>query len=579
MKFNTIDFYDNSFNEFLLLLVLIIGIGIPLYSRTGQNKVLSLYLSSNSLYQIFARNALLISFIYFLNFYLRFEFLDIQFSILLWISLSTLTCITKVMIKDILRYIKSLEFKNYKSVVIYGAGSAGAQLAAQLRNSTEYKVKFFIDDSEYLLDRRIYNIPIFSPDILKKGYFKIDEILLAIPSLTINERSTILEKLSPYQIKVLQIPSIEELSRGNKKIDSFRPVKIEDLLGRKIVRPKTSLLKNAISNGVVCVTGAGGSIGSELSRQILKLSPKKLILLEQNEFNLYSIKNQMDKLNHKKLTIITALGSANDKNFLKKLLSFHKVNIIFHAAAYKHVPLVEENPLQGILNNVFSTKTICDVAIHLNIQKVILISSDKAVRPTNVMGATKRLSEIIFLYYDSKKLGLTKFSMVRFGNVLGSSGSVIPLFQKQIDEGGPLTLTHPKVNRYFMTIPEAAELVLQSAAISKGGEIFLLDMGKPVLIKSLAEKLIKLNGKTIIDKNNPEGDIEIVDVGLRPGEKLYEELLIDGEASQTINPLIFKANEKFSMLLDFEKKLDELLDAVKSQNKSKSLEILKFMVK
>ena len=379
---------------------------------------------------------------------------------------------------------------------------------------------------------------------------KLDKVLLAIPSLSRNNRREIIDYLQKHCVEVLQPPSIDDLTKGKASIDSLRPIEIEDLLGRDIVEPDPNLLGPGIKGNVVCVTGAGGSIGGELCRQIVSLNPSKIVLFEINEPSLYKIQKELNnKFNNTNIEILPILGNACDPNLLRKTFQNNQVRLVFHAAAYKHVPLVEINPFQGIFNNFLSTKFVCEASLASGVDQMILISSDKAVRPTNVMGASKRLSELVIQSFAENNINSVVnkkilFSMVRFGNVLDSSGSVVPLFREQITNGGPITLTHKEIIRYFMTIPEAALLVIQSAVLAKGGDLFLLDMGEPVLIYDLACKMINLSGLTVKDLNNPNGDIQIITTGLRPGEKLFEELLIDGNAEKTIHPLIYHAKPK-----------------------------------
>ena len=360
----------------------------------------------------------------------------------------------------------------------------------------------------------------------------------------------------------------------------FNQFSIDDLLDRYEVKPNLNLLNSVVKNKSILVTGAGGSIGLELSFQLSKLNAKRLILLESNEHSLYNICQTFEEINTNNIEIIPVLGSASNFNLIKKLLVKNNIDIIFHAAAYKHVPLVEENPTSGIFNNVICTKTICSAALDTGVKEVVLISTDKAVRPTNIMGASKRLSEMIMQAYNweqsvNKK---TKYCIVRFGNVLGSSGSVLPLFKKQIEKGGPITLTHPEVNRYFMTIKEAVQLVIQSSALSEGGEVFLLDMGKPVKIKHLAEKLVLKSGLKVKNNNQPNGDIEVVTTGLRTGEKLYEELLIDSTAEKTDHSLIYKAKEDFIKPPILWEKLKLLEENLLEENSENSIRYLSELV-
>ena len=405
----------------------------------------------------------------------------------------------------------------------------------------------------------------------------IDQVLLAIPSLSRSERRRILDQLQSRGIPVMQVPSVHDLTSGHAQIDSLRPIAIEDLLGRDEVPPDPNLLGPGILDSVVCVTGAGGSIGSELCRQIIDLSPVRLILLENSEPALYQIRQELLLSIPDGVELQAVLGSANDARLLQRLFVDQDVDLVFHAAAYKHVPLVESNPLAGLSNNVFSTHQVCLAATASNVSQVVLISTDKAVRPTNVMGASKRLAELV-LQAHAAQADSTRFSMVRFGNVLGSSGSVVPLFRRQISEGGPITLTHPEIIRYFMTIPEAASLVIQASVLTQSGDVFLLDMGEPVSIKVLAEQMVRLSGLSLRDADNPDGDIEIVCTGLRPGEKLYEELLIDAESHPTDHPLIYRAHERSIPPHLLWPQLHALYKAIKAQDVDRSLHLLADLV-
>ncbi len=527
--------------------------GIPIYYLTGQYKGLTRHLSSNALYQIAARNLLIVLIISSIGFMGQFKMPPRSSWLLLWILISMFTGGLRFVIRDILQKNRSGKafkniIKNY--VVIYGAGSAGAKLASSIKNDNNSKILFFIDDSPFLVGRTLDGIPIKSPETIKYYQKKISQILIAISSITNFQRMQIVKNIEVYGIPIQNVPSIEDII-SNKFQLNHRNLLVEDLLGRQKVKADPLLLSQGIGDKTILVTGAGGSIGSELSFQLIKLNPTKIILLELNEHALYKIEKDL-KLNNQKKTIIKAyLGSSCDQKLLDKIFDKEIIDIVFHAAAYKHVPIVELNPIIGIKNNVFSTKAICTSAKKYQVSKVILISSDKAVRPSNVMGASKRLSELIIQgFANEEKINVksenskTKFSMVRFGNVLNSSGSVVPIFKDQLSKGGPLTITHPEIIRYFMTIEEASQLVIQAAELALGGDLFVLDMGKPIKIIELAEQMIKLSGLTIKDEKNPNGDIEIIFTGLRPGEKLFEELLIDAECLGTSHPLIFRAIEK-----------------------------------
>lgn len=475
----------------------------------------------------------------------------------------------------LIRYYVSLILdKDNESVLIYGAGTTGRQLAVLLKHAYRYRIRGFIDDNvklhgTYLLGNKIYSSNDIS-NLVKKYHIKV--ILLAIPSASRCERKAIIDSLIPLKIKVQTIPDMEEILQGNAKIDEFREVKIEDLLGREPVLPNQELLQKNILNKTVMVTGAGGSIGSELCRQIILNEPNALILFELSEFSLYSIHQELleivKKNNITNTKIYPVLGNVQDIERVDRVLSHFNIDTIYHAAAYKHVPLVEYNMIEGIQNNVFGTYNVARCAAEHGVKSFVLISTDKAVRPTNVMGASKRMAELCLQALSEQlKDSQTCFSIVRFGNVLGSSGSVIPLFRKQILKGGPITITHPDIIRYFMTIPEAAQLVIQAGAMAKGGDVFILDMGEPVKIVDLAKNLIQLSGLSVKDENNPKGDIEITYTGLRPGEKLYEELLIGGDnVRKTAHPRIMTAEEVYLPFEQLSEVLSELENSCKDAN-------------
>ena len=431
------------------------------------------------------------------------------------------------------------------NVVIYGAGSAGRQLSIALTQSSDYKPVAFIDNNVELMGQSINGISVVPRGDLRRliETKNVTEVLLAIPSLSRLQRNEIINYLEPYALRVRSLPSVSELAQGKVSVSDLLEIDLRDLLGREPVKPNPQLLKTNITNQVVLVTGAGGSIGSELCRQIVSLKPKKLVLFDISEPSLYMINQELLNFGIPNVEILPVIGSIRDRARMEYICNSYVVNTIYHAAAYKHVPLVEFNPSQGILNNSIGTMVAAQAAIAANVDTFVLISTDKAVRPTNVMGASKRISELVLQALDRGHHD-TCFTMVRFGNVLDSSGSVIPLFKKQIQAGGPVTVTHSNVVRYFMTITEAVELVIQSGAMAKGGEVFVLDMGEPIRIYDLAVKMIQLSGLVVLDENNPDGDIEIQYTGLRPGEKLYEELLVDGNFALTKNKLIMRAEEE-----------------------------------
>lgn len=454
------------------------------------------------------------------------------------------------------------DLTDQKNVIIYGAGSAGRQLANALLQSREYKPVAFIDDAKDLISQHINGIKVYSIDrvelLIQK--YNVDEALLALPSASRQRRNEIINFLEPYPILVRILPGVSELAQGKIEVEDLRTVSIDDLLGREPVKPQQSLLQENIKDKVVMVTGAGGSIGSELCRQIIKLGASKLILFEQSELALYTIDQELSK-DH----VFPILGSVVNQDRVERVCKKFGVKTIYHAAAYKHVPMVEYNSTEGVVNNIFGTLKCAQAAINCHVEAFVLISTDKAVRPTNTMGATKRSAEMV-LQALSDDQNTTKFVMVRFGNVLNSSGSVIPLFKNQIKDGGPVTVTDREIIRYFMTIPEAVELVIQAGAMGKGGEVFVLDMGKPVKIFDLATKMIYLSGLEVRNESNPNGEIEIKITGLRPGEKLFEELLIGDNVSKTKHPMIMRAKEEMLSWDELSVILNSLEEAVADSN-------------
>jgi FlaA1/EpsC-like NDP-sugar epimerase len=471
-------------------------------------------------------------------------------------------------------------------VIIYGAGHAGVQIASALASGSEFQPVAFIDDNRalqgnYIEGYRVY--PFRKLSGLIEDY-EVKEVLMAMPSVPRSRRSQVIKMLEPYAVHVTTVPGLHDLASGKLRADDIREVGINDLLGRIPVEPDQELLNANIRDKVVLVTGAGGSIGSELCRQIIRLNPSALILYERSEHDLYLIENEMleiaqklypDKANK----IAPILASIQDTNRMEAVCRAFSVETIYHAAAYKHVPMVEKNPSEAVRNNVLGTYRVAQAAINTGVDTFVLISTDKAVRPTSTMGATKRFAEMVLQQLAQQKNSVTRFTMVRFGNVLGSSGSVIPLFREQIRNGGPVTVTDAKIIRYFMTIPEAAQLVIQAGAMGEGGEVFVLDMGEPVKILDMAKRLIHLSGLQVKDDENPEGDIEIVHTGLRPGEKLYEELLIGENDSPTRHPLIMSANEDGLTWEALSSYLEQVEQAIESNDVEKSRELLVEAVK
>lgn len=469
---------------------------------------------------------------------------------------------------------------NHKTrVLIYGAGSSGRQLAQALINGEQYHPVMFVDDDTTLQRSTILGIPVSSPDNIA-GIVKqrnIGRILLAMPSASRSRRREVLDRLEELPVPVLSIPGMSDLVNGSMRIDELQDVKIEDLLGRDPVAPKKKLLHANIKGKVVMVTGAGGSIGSELCRQIIRCEPLTLVLFELSEYALYAIEQELKSTISSEgleINLIPVMGTVQRQSRMESVMRAFGVNTVYHAAAYKHVPLVEYNVVEGVRNNVFGTWYAAEAAIKAGVDTFVLISTDKAVRPTNVMGASKRLAELVLqalAQYQSK----TRFCMVRFGNVLGSSGSVVPLFREQIRKGGPVTVTHKDIIRYFMTIPEAAQLVLQAGAMGKGGDVFVLDMGEPVRIADLARRMIHLMGLEVRDDEHPNGDIEIKYTGLRPGEKLYEELLIGNNVRQTEHSRIMAADEVYLTWPEMEHLLQRLDKACKFFAVEEIIEIIR----
>jgi FlaA1/EpsC-like NDP-sugar epimerase len=503
--------------------------------------------------------------------------------ILLFIGVSTSRYFARYWLGSINNVQKSLH-RAQPVALIYGAGSAGRQLASGLSINKEILVKGFIDDDPRMQGSIVNGISVY-PNINVQDLIhrlNITDVLLAIPSARQGRRNEIISSFSGCGVRVRTLPGLIDLASGRVRVSDLHDLDMNDLLGRSVVPPEVELLEKNIRNQVVVVTGAGGSIGSELCRQIIKFSPKSLILVDISEYSLYLVYEELKKAvtvlkgNHLAnsgddqdqdalprpalpINLVACLASVRDSDLLRKLFRSHQPNTVFHAAAYKHVPLVEQNPAEGIRNNVFGTFTCAQASLECGVSNFILVSTDKAVRPTNIMGASKRIAEMVLqAMADNKDDHSTNFSMVRFGNVLGSSGSVAPLFSAQIAVGGPITLTHKEVTRYFMTIPEAAQLVIQASTMAVGGDVFVLDMGEPVRIYDLAAKMVYLSGLLVKDEAHPHGDIEIKVTGLRPGEKLYEELLIGDNPQSTTHPKIMMAHEEFLSWSDLQQELEKL---------------------
>lgn len=569
--------FNANFLQSLWMLPAALLIGLPLYAFTGQYKGLTRYAGSQSLYRLAGRNGLLVLVLALAGVMLRLPLPPRSSWLLLWLLLTGLTGVVRFALRDLLLSLQNKPRQALIRVAVYGAGAAGVQLAAALRHAGSHNVEIFLDDAPSLWRRDINGIPIQPPQVLRERRGDVDQVLLAIPSLSRSQRRRIVYEMQEFGIPVLQVPSVEEITSGRTRIDALRPVAIEELLGRDTVPPNSLLLGPGIAGKVVLVSGAGGSIGAELCRQILVLGPRRLVLLERSEPSLYAIDQELRRSLPAGAELVAVLGSATDGQLASRVLQEQAVQVVFHAAAYKHVPLVQANPLAGLANNVLGTLVLARAAARAGVASFTLISTDKAVRPTNVMGASKRAAELV-IQALAQELPGTRLAMVRFGNVLGSSGSVVPLFREQIAKGGPITLTHPEIIRFFMTIPEAAQLVLQAAVLARGGDLFLLDMGEPMRILDLAKQMVRLSGLSLRDGQHPQGDIEIVCTGLRPGEKLYEELLIDAESEPTSHPLIYRATEGSIPSEQLWPQIEAMEAAIQRQDAAAALDVLAQLV-
>ncbi|MGC2408905.1 MAG: nucleoside-diphosphate sugar epimerase/dehydratase [Methyloceanibacter sp.] len=487
---------------------------------------------------------------------------------------------------------KAVSFDERKNVIIYGAGTTGIQLLRALNETGQYNMVAFIDNDPSLEGQVVHGVKVLRPAKIGKVITteNVKEVLLAMPSALRSERRVAIRALEPFPVVVKTLPALEEIASGHVEVSDLRPIEVEDLLGRDPVAPELELLTAHVRDKVVMITGAGGSIGSELTRQLLLLGPKALILFELSEVALYEIEMEIEEAQRRRskeadaastgdTKIVPVLGSVLDRRLVARTIHAFGVEVIYHAAAYKHVPLVEMNPFAGVQNNTFGTLALAETAKELGVERFVLVSSDKAVRPTNVMGASKRLAELILQALAEPRGAPTIFTMVRFGNVLDSSGSVVRRFRNQIQAGGPVTVTHPEIIRYFMSIPEAAQLVIQAGAMASGGEVFVLDMGTPVKIDDLARTMIRLSGLDVRDDNaSSEGDIAIEYVGLRRGEKLYEELLIGENTTGTSHPRIFKNSEPVLPYADLVAALERLDDAIQKHDEAELQDLLRATV-
>jgi FlaA1/EpsC-like NDP-sugar epimerase len=585
----------DPFGEYLWLFITAPAAAIPLFVRFGLYRAVLRYFSSSALVSIFnaiSLSALLLALIIYL---IQPEELMPRSVVFIYWALSLLLVGG---LRLLMRQYFSGELFPARSrrqpvtrVAIYGAGSAGNQLLTTLRMGKSVQPVAFIDDDESIAGRVIGGLKVYKSRHIEQMITATgaEEMLLAIPSASRSRRREILAALEAYPVHVRTIPGFMDLASGRVSVSDLQEVDIIDLLGRDAVPPHPALFERCIRGQVVMVTGAGGSIGSELCRQILTSGPLTLVLFEHSEYNLYNIQSELEgwiRRNGLQVRLVGILGSIRDADRLLEVMRTWQVKTVYHAAAYKHVPIVEHNIAEGVLNNVRGTLQTALAAVCAGVENFVLISTDKAVRPTNVMGCTKRLAEMVLQAFSSESLlcpasgeaavhNRTRFTMVRFGNVLGSSGSVIPLFREQIRRGGPMTVTHPNITRYFMTIPEAAQLVIQAGAMGQGGDVFVLDMGEPVRIAELAEKMVNLSGLSVRSEANPNGDISIEFSGLRPGEKLYEELLIGDNVSPTEHPMIMRASEEHLPWEVLKIRLSELLDAVERDDYERVRQLLR----
>ncbi|UBX50302.1 polysaccharide biosynthesis protein [Providencia alcalifaciens] len=558
-----------SYSHWLIITV-IACISILFFIRIGFYRAVIRYVNISilrwALVGAFASSFLLII----LSWYHQ-AFLPRTVPILYFFLLAVLLAGSRIFYRNFLHHFKNKGIP----VIIYGAGETGRQLVPILKEHKELNPVCYIDDAPIKKKNIIQGIKVYSIDDIEEliSRYHVKKILLAMPRINPHRKKEILQRLEESNCEILSTPDFNDIVNGVAKLSSLKRVSITDLLGRKQVSPIPELLEKNIFEKNILITGAGGSIGSELCRKIKSQSPNLMVLYEMSEFALYSIHKELSAIVNTNTVIIPILGDVKNKSKIIQIISKYNINTIYHAAAYKHVPLVEYNIIEGIKNNIFGTLSVAEAANECNVEKFVLISTDKAVRPTNIMGATKRFAELI-LQALADRGSSTQYSMVRFGNVLGSSGSVVPLFEKQIANGGPITLTHQNITRYFMTIPEAASLVIQAGAMGKNGDVFVLDMGEPVRIFDLATKMVKLSGLTLKDELHQDGDIEIKVTGLRPGEKLYEELLITDNILKTTHPLIMSANEKYLVWEELEKIISELRLNCQSNNLSALRDLL-----
>jgi len=565
-------FWPEEINEFWWLFFLAPLLAIPVFFQFGMYRTVVRYVSSATVFTIGKAVSLHVLLLVFLTVLIRNEGIPRSVFILYWLIGFTLLVSSRLLARDLYWWFQRRQHPPAYAI-IFGAGKAGAELASTLQAGRDIFPVAFVDDKSKLHNREVAGLKVFPRSKLESliKQYGVGQILLAIPSASPARRKEVLAYFEHFPVRVQTVPSLSDLVWGRASVDNLRDIDIEDLLGRAQVQPDKRLMGECITGKSVVVTGAGGSIGSELARQILVLKPTRLVLYEASEYALYQIERELRAYlrSHREeladTEVVPILGTVTDERTVTEVFRAFRVQTVYHAAAYKHVPLVEQNLISGIHNNIFGTLYAAKAAIDAGVATFILISTDKAVRPTSVMGATKRMAEMLLQGLASNN-HVTCFNIVRFGNVLGSSGSVVPLFREQIEQGGPVTVTHPEVYRYFMTIPEAAQLVIQAGAMGTGGEVFVLDMGELVRIDSLARKMIAVSGYSVRDENNPNGDIAIEYTGLRPGEKLTEELLIGSNVTKTEHPRILRAEEGFLSWPELLKFLERFEQACAERN-------------
>ena len=596
LRLNDVEPLSRLLERALPLQLLAILTGLPLLLLSGWYRSLTRYAGSHSLYSLFPRTAAMALLLLLVNTLVGSP-PPRSFWILYWLLFTSEAIISRIAMRDLLMHRlqrqRPLEPQASEAAptLIYGAGSSGVALLHALRSDPRFRIVAFVDDDISLHGRSLQGLPIENPEHLPRlrDRHQVSQILLALPSIPRHRKRMLVDQLTRMGLSVLSIPSLAQLASRQQFVSDLKPVAIEDLLGREPSSPDEHLLRASVTGLAVLVTGAGGSIGSELCRQIVALGASRLLMLERNEFALYSIDSELRRLpsgnagdvRNASTELIAVLGDAADEERLTRLCRHHRIATIFHAAAYKHVPMVEANLCAGVANNLLATRSAIAAARRAPVRHLTLISTDKAVRPTNAMGASKRVCELLIQAAAGEIAAAGEgpvLAMVRFGNVLGSSGSVIPLFHRQIAAGGPVTVTHPAITRYFMTIPEAVQLVLQTSGMARGGDLFLLDMGEPVRIAELARQMIELSGLRVRDEHNPNGDVAIHYTGLRPGEKLYEELLISSTDHPTDHPLIRRANEPRHPGDDLTPLIEELIEALNRWDEHATASLLRRLV-